>query len=248
MHKCCVILLLLLGFQSVKAGNVLFGQANQAYHNQNYAEAANTYMQIINDGFTDAAVYYNAGNSYYKLNKFGWAIWCYNKALQYEPNNKTIKENIALAKIKLAQPKTSSFGFSFKGFLKQIVSWHTANKWALGMLLAFSCALLFSAWRNLFNTKAILIAFKKLSWAVCIIYVFGTGLSYYFNHFFTNAIIVTNSIAYNNKSEQGIGKMPIQEGSAVVVQNYYDGLPQRYQVTLENGDCVWVNADAVKKL
>ncbi len=230
------------------AGNVMFAQANQAYHNQNYVEAANAYMQIVKEGFTDGAVYYNAGNSFYKLNKNGWAIWCYLKALQYNPGNKNIQENIKLAQNKLSIIQPPKNYFNFKTGLKKIAQLHSLNNWALGALIAFALALIFYSWRNFFNAPAFLIAIRKLCWVIFFIYASGALLSYYFENFFINAIVVNNTVAYFNSTEQGIGNQPILEGSPIIIKEFKKGLPDRYKVELNSCEEVWLNADAIRKL
>ena len=61
--------------------NIMFEKANQLYHNKNYDSASVLYQQMIQDGYCHPALYYNAGNAYYRTNQIGMAVWCFKKAL-----------------------------------------------------------------------------------------------------------------------------------------------------------------------
>ncbi len=78
-----------------------FGIANQAYLEKDYAKAAEIYHNIIKDGSKDAFVYYNLGNCYYRMNKYGLAILYYEKAKLIEPNDESIKKNLIIANNKI---------------------------------------------------------------------------------------------------------------------------------------------------
>lgn len=71
---------------TLQAGNnIMFDKANQLYHNKNYDSAAKLYQQMIDDGYCSSDLFYNTGNAYYRLNKIGLAIWCYEKAITIQP-------------------------------------------------------------------------------------------------------------------------------------------------------------------
>ena len=48
--------------------NRIFQQANDAYNNGSYEEAITLYNKIIFEGQHDSSIYFNLGNSHYKLN------------------------------------------------------------------------------------------------------------------------------------------------------------------------------------
>ena len=48
--------------------NRIFLQANDAYNNGLYEEAITLYNKIILEGQHDSSIYFNLGNSHYKLN------------------------------------------------------------------------------------------------------------------------------------------------------------------------------------
>ena len=57
--------------------NKLFEQATEAYNAGEYEQAVTYYNDILSNGKHSAAVYYNLGNSYYKLNNIAESIYFY---------------------------------------------------------------------------------------------------------------------------------------------------------------------------
>lgn len=92
-----ILILLLLVSHSFWA-QPAFEQGNKFYENENYEAAASSYESIINSGKQSAEVYFNLGNSYYKLHKVAPAIYNYEKALLLSPNDSEIKTNLEFAR------------------------------------------------------------------------------------------------------------------------------------------------------
>ena len=79
----------------------LFVQANRLYEHQRYAEAANTYNEILSQGYEHPSLYYNAGNAYFKLGRLGEAIWSYEKGLRLRPGDDDLKFNLKIANARI---------------------------------------------------------------------------------------------------------------------------------------------------
>ncbi len=75
----------------------LFKSASEAYNEGDYNKAVENYMEILEKGRHSAALYYNLGNAYYKLDKIAPSIYYYEKALLLTPNDPEIRENLAFA-------------------------------------------------------------------------------------------------------------------------------------------------------
>lgn len=94
----CVTALLGLRAQQPVNSETLFADAHRAYEQSNFQEAAQLYEQIIRYGIHNDTVYYNLGNTYFKLNNVGRAILCYEKALRLNPADQDLSENLAFVK------------------------------------------------------------------------------------------------------------------------------------------------------
>ena len=74
----------------------IFSEANELYNRANYIEAINNYKEIIKNDFHSAELYYNLGNAYYRLDSIASSVYYYEKALQLNPNDREIIDNLAL--------------------------------------------------------------------------------------------------------------------------------------------------------
>ena len=71
--------------------NKLFDEATTAYNSGEYEKAIGFYTDILDNGEHSTAVYFNLGNSFYKLNKIAESIYYYEKALLLSPNDEEVK-------------------------------------------------------------------------------------------------------------------------------------------------------------
>ena len=89
-----IISILLANNQQV---DQIFKQSNDYYTNGNYEDALDGYLEIINSGFESAELYFNLGNSFYKLNNIPESNFYFEKALAISPNDIDIKTNLSFA-------------------------------------------------------------------------------------------------------------------------------------------------------
>jgi len=74
-----------------------FDKGNALYRKGNYAGAAQEYESIIKSHKESAELYFNLGNTYYKLDKVAPAIFNYEKSLLLNPGNKDTEVNLGFA-------------------------------------------------------------------------------------------------------------------------------------------------------
>lgn len=75
----------------------LFTQATDAYNDGDYEKAIEFYNSILENGQHSAALYFNLGNSHYKLNEIASSIYFYEKALLLRPKDPEILNNLGYA-------------------------------------------------------------------------------------------------------------------------------------------------------
>lgn len=81
----------------------VFQEANGAYTAGNYAIAIEKYEAILNQKVFSKELYFNLGNSYYKMDKIGKAILNYEKALRIATSDGDIKNNMYIAKSRIVE-------------------------------------------------------------------------------------------------------------------------------------------------
>jgi len=92
-----IILILLLGFLGSAQNESIFDKATAAYNEGAYEKCIGLYKTILDNGQHSAELYYNLGNSYYKLNDIANSIYFYEKALLLAPNDVEIQNNLGYA-------------------------------------------------------------------------------------------------------------------------------------------------------
>ncbi len=76
----------------------LMARANDRYERGEYAEAAEQYEALIDRGYSEAALYFNLGNSYLESGDLGRAILNYLRARELSPREMDIRDNLELAR------------------------------------------------------------------------------------------------------------------------------------------------------
>ena len=90
---------LLFAVSMLQADPAAFEKANKLYNDDQYAEAAEAYLQISKNGVS-ANLLFNLGNAYFKADQLGRSMAAYHRALQLAPRDSDIKMNLSFAQQK----------------------------------------------------------------------------------------------------------------------------------------------------
>ena len=83
----------------VSAGQgAFFDEGNQRYREGDFDGALERYAQILDDGLESGELYYNIGNTYFKLGKLGPAVLYYERARRLMPGDGDLLANLELAR------------------------------------------------------------------------------------------------------------------------------------------------------
>lgn len=75
-----------------------FRAANERYEQGAYEEAAREYEQLVDAEVREPDLYYNLGNTYFKLGDMGRAVLNYERALRLSPRDDDVRSNLALVR------------------------------------------------------------------------------------------------------------------------------------------------------
>ena len=78
-----------------------FDQANAAYAEGRFEEAAEGYTALLEEQGPNAVLYYNLGNARFKQGELAQAILNYERALRLKPNYKDAQYNLAFAQSRI---------------------------------------------------------------------------------------------------------------------------------------------------
>lgn len=116
-------LFVLLFLQSVakaetdKSITELFFEANQACKNELFQEAADKYLELIENGIENGHIYYNLGNAYFRPGALGRAILAYERARLWIPRDSDLAFNLSHAKDQARDAVIDSRNFSINDVL-----------------------------------------------------------------------------------------------------------------------------------
>jgi tetratricopeptide (TPR) repeat protein len=88
-------------FSQERSLQYIFREGNEAYQKQQFETAIQLYQQILSRGYQSKEIYYNLGNSFYRLNRIGESVLYYEKALKLDPSDADVQHNLELARLRV---------------------------------------------------------------------------------------------------------------------------------------------------
>jgi len=139
-----IVLFSLISFTSLYATSAekLYDIGTDAYKAKNYTQAIEAYEKLISDGYRNAAVYYNLGNSYYKNDQISLAILNYERALRLAPSDEDIRFNLKLANLKTADRITPVPQLAIVARWQNFISSQSSRTWAIYSVVSIWLALI----------------------------------------------------------------------------------------------------------
>jgi tetratricopeptide (TPR) repeat protein len=248
MKKIFFLLLVITSTLTAQNVDSLFVKANDLYKVEQFTEAIELYKQIENENKISSDLYYNLGNSYYKLNKVGPAIFYYEKALQLNPDNEDVKNNLVFAK-RLALdnieplPKTVWQKLN-ENYLQTL----TYNEWAVVVVVfSFLAGILFLLYYFSFSSfiKRLFFITSMVSFLFLFVSLAITYNQYSFHKNTREAIVfaeeseIRNAPTYNSEEV-----FVLHEGTKVFV---LDAVDDWKKIRLIDGKQGWIIASEIKE-
>jgi len=209
-----------LTFAENFAGEVAI--ANDLYTKHKFQAAADTYESLIQKGFNNGYLYYNLGNTYVRMGKFGPAILNYVRAQKLIPRDENLQANLSFAiqqtsdKIPLPPPGTISTFF----FWVDDLSLDENIKLALTINLLFW--LILTAWfyfRSDFLKNA-----RNVSFVLLFIVILGTGIKLNLDSNSKTGVVLTKQIAVKSGLDlSNVTLFELHEGAIVTITNQQQG-------------------------
>jgi tetratricopeptide (TPR) repeat protein len=227
----------------------IFSKANEAYADANYQEAKRLYLNIIKNGEVSGELYYNLGNTFYKLENIPQSIYYYEKALKLNPEDEDIKNNLSFAeRMRLDQFQQAPESEVDKG-IENLVTLISVDSWSyLGIVLLITAAVFFAAF--LFYRKPSL---KRFSLGVCFLFIILSIGAFTLAQ--TQLNNIKNSVyAIIFEKEKKLLEEPnpkssilfdLHEGTKIKI---LDQFRSYYQVELPDGTTGWLTTENVKEI
>lgn len=247
-----VVLILSLFFSLIihsQTANELFSKANELYKNGNYNKAIELYLDIEKQDFVSAELYFNLGNSYYKLNKVAPSIYYYEKALKIDPNHQDSISNLAFAKrmtIDVIEDLPKTF---LQRFSEAVIQKLTFDSWAtIAVIASFLASILFLMYYFSNSSKKKLFYFNTSIFTVFVLLVtlFFAFSNYKIEQKNRTAIIFAPKTEIKNApTKSGDEVFELHEGTKVVV---LDELDNWKKIKIADGKTGWIKAEDLKEI
>ena len=249
MKKILFLVLIIANTISAQNANDLFSSANDLYKNEKFEKAIERYKEIESQGLISSELYYNLGNSYYKLNKVGPSIYYFEKALKINPLSEDVKNNLVFAKRlsldKIEElPKTVFQKFNIN-YLQQL----SYNQWAI-VAIVFSVlgSLLFLLFyfADTPFIKRFYFVTSSLSFILLITALIITFNQYSISKNNTEAIVFVEKVEVRNAPTFNSEEVfTLHEGTKVLV---LDAVDDWRKIEIADEKQGWIIADEIKVL
>ncbi|PQJ75602.1 SH3 domain-containing protein [Polaribacter gangjinensis] len=246
-----IIFLLLMFANTLFAQNIddIFYSANDFYKNEKFEKAIELYHQIESKGTISVELYYNLGNSYYKINKVGPAIYYFEKALKLDSTNEDAQNNLIFAK-RLALDNIQEIPKNiFQKINANYLQKLSYNQWAIvSVVFSFLACILFLLFyfANSPTIKRIYFSSSISSFLLLIISFSITYNQFSFSQNNKEAIVFAETSAVKNAPTFNSEEVFIlHEGTKVIV---LDAIDNWKKIKLADGKQGWIIAKEIKEL
>lgn len=228
-------------------GAISKSAGDSAYIKEDYATSAQIYEGLLSDG-ESADVYYNLGNSYYKLGEIAKSILNYERALLLQPGNGDIRANLEVARAKAIDKVELVPEIFFISWIKSLINIMSVDAWAwwgIVSFLFFIVALYFF----IFSKQVVL---KKIGFTASIVLLMITVCANIFaseqkEHLVnrTSAIVMNPSVTVRSTpSESGTSLFILHEGRKVSIKD--KSMREWTEISLEDGKVGWVPVSSIE--
>lgn len=192
--------ILSLAKTSATAGDTM-QNASQLYAAGQFNLAAQSYQQLVDQGYASSALYYNLGNAYMKQGELGRAIVNYQRAQQLAPRDEDIANNLELARTQVSNQleiDTTAGETLISRMAQATRSWLSLNELAIAALFSWILFVLFviiyTSLRPGGKLREAVQYFLVAISIVLVISVIGLGSRVYQDATQTKAVVITEEI------------------------------------------------------
>ena len=225
-----------------------FSEANNLYNNSKYQKSIEIYFQILDSGVHSTELYYNLGNSFYKLNDISNSILFYEKSLKLDPTDRDVINNLKMVNNAIIDDITKIPEPFINNQLNKLSNNFSYSTWGLiSIIFSFLFLIIFVLY--FFSKKPIV---KRTSFAFLFILslLIGSTLkisldTYEKNYLEKYAIIFSSKIEI--KAEPNLRSenlLTLHAGTKVKIINTFND--EWVKIKLVNGQEGWISKNEIK--
>lgn len=245
------VILILITFTPVRAlqVNTVMEKGNNFYRNGVYDNAIEEYKKLVDEDYLGTSLFYNLGNTYYRIGKIGYAILYYEKAIKLSPSDADVKHNLDFAHfstIDRIQPLPKFFLFDW---WEALLTSFSVNGWAyivfifylliLLLIAAYFFAKLISQQKFIFLSGIVIVFLFTLSVSLLVVKINREAT-------LKSGVIVVQVVTVKSSPDpQSTDSFVIHEGLKV---NLEDKLDNWVKIRLADGKVGWIENNVVERI
>lgn len=229
--------------------DIKFQEANELYGQGEFELAIDKYQSILETGEHSAELYFNLGNAHYKLNNVAPSIYYYEKALQLNPEDKDIRNNLAFAQNMTIDAVTEIPDVGFDKLYKNWLNARSFDGWSqLAVVFSVAFVILFLFYYFSQNTFR-----KRLAFILGFVCIFSSALTLFmafqkfdFDQKNIAAVVFDKSIDIKSEpNNESSNLFKLHEGTKIKV---LDSVANWHRIELPDGLTGWIPSNAIKVL
>lgn len=241
-----IIIAVVVSTLGMAQSNNWFEEGNAAYNEGDYEQALALYGNIEESGLESAELYYNMGNTYYKMKKYPMSILYYEKALKLAPGDEDIRTNLEIANLAVVDKINVLPQSFFVRWWNNAKSKLSADGWAWVSVAAFAllllCLFAFLMSRRTGLRKTGFFAGLLLLLCLAFSVVFAVE-NYNDQKRHDEAIIMTSTInVKSTPSDASIDLFVLHEGAKVRILDNMNGWNK---IRIADGSLGWLPEDSM---
>ncbi len=249
MNRLLTILAIVLLFplQGMSEGyKQQWRRATDSYMQKQYDSAAYYFEQVAATKPQNAEVYYNLGNTYYRLNRIALAVLNYERALRIDPSNKDAQDNLAITQARITHQVPHSEEIFFMEWWKNTTSHTKATGWAIAALITF-VLIIACIWSRRFGKigSRIPVQVPGILGFVCVVFLVFAFVAAGRSVNSSGAVVMENDAALMNNEQKGKPTALLPEGVTVQI------ISERgmwVEISLPDGRTGWVQQAQISKI
>lgn len=241
-----ILCIVVFGTQVILAESMeqQFAKANQYYKDKQYDFAESAYLNLLKSDKNNTPILFNLANTYFHKKDYVQAVYYYERAAKYQPDDKTIQHNIQMTNAILFKKQEFSSTFFLIKIVHNWVYSSASAQWAkIAIFFLWLTAIAFVFYFLRKNQFAYQMGILSI-FASVLFFIF-TYLVYQNEHTSNYAIALQNALVKKTPVATGNTSDTLQAGIKVKL---IDSDKDWQKVELPNDKQGWVPTVSIRKI